>query len=234
MDREVRPIFLKVYEYHIMREILTFLFIIGVFFLICAERAHSSEDWQYWNKFVLKHKLTQRITAHVKLEQRFVDDFNDFALHNYVPGFVYGFNRYFDFELNYKFEREKEGKEWTEEHRLEIIPIVKWKWMKFKFKLRNRLEYRVIEGDESWRLREKIKIKRDINLSGFKFSPFLSEEIFYDFKIGDFNQNRVKAGVSKEIIHNLEFTLFYMYKSNKRDNSWFGANVFGTEFVIRF
>jgi len=66
-------------------------FIIGVFLLICADRAHSSDDWQYWNEFALKHKLTQRITAHVKLEQRIVDDFGDFALHNYALGFVYEF-----------------------------------------------------------------------------------------------------------------------------------------------
>ena len=219
---------------HLNESAIKILIIIGVFLLICTERAHSSDDWQYWNEFVLKHKLTQRITAHVKLEQRIVDDFGNFALHNYAPGFVYEFSKYFDFELNYKFEREKAKNEWSNEHRLEIIPIFNWQWTKFKFKLRNRLEYRVIEGDESWRWREKLKIKRDINLNGLKFSPFFSEEIFYDLTIGDFNQNRVKAGVSKEIIHNFEFTLFYMYKSNKRDNSWFGVHVLGTEFVIEF
>jgi hypothetical protein len=219
---------------HFNERVIKILLILGLFLLLCAERAHSSDDWQYWNEFVIKHKLTQRITAHVKLEQRIVNDFGNFALHNYAPGFVYEFSKYFDFELNYKFERVKIKKGWIDEHRLEIIPIFSWQGAKFKFKLRSRLEYRVIEGNERWRWREKIKIKRDINLNGFKFSPFLSEEIFYDLKIGEFNQNRVKAGVSKEIIHNLEFTLFYMYKSNKLFNSWFGANVLGTEFVIRF
>lgn len=217
-----------------MREILTFLFIIGVFLFDFVGKAYSSDDWQYWNEFVLKHKLTQRITAHVKLEQRIVDDFGNFALHNYAPGFVYEFSKYFDFELNYKFEREKAKKEWSDEHRLEIIPIFNWQWAKFKFKLRNRVEYRVIEGEESWRLREKIKIKRAININGMEFSPFVSEEIFYDFKIRDFNQNRFKVGVSKDVVPDLEFTLFYMYKRNKSNDDWFGANILGTEFVIRF
>ena len=62
-----------------------------------------------------------------------VDDFGDFALHNYALGFVYEFGKYFDFEMNYKFEREKGGKEWSDEHRLEMIPIFNWQWANFNW-----------------------------------------------------------------------------------------------------
>lgn len=158
----------------------------------------------------------------------------EFGLHNYAPGLLYMFTNYFDFELNYKFEREKGGREWTNEHRLEIIPILKWKWSGIGFNLRNRLEYRDLEGEGSWRMREKIKIARPMNINGFAFKPYFSDEMFYDFKIGEFNQNRIAVGLSKELNHKLGMGLYYLYKSKQNGNDWSGANILGTEFVLTF
>lgn len=210
------------------------LFATGVFLFGDVESANASDDWQYWNEFKLKHSVTRHLEAHLKLEQRFVDNFGDFGLHNYAPGILYTVSEHFDFELNYKYEREKKKNGWTDEHRLEIIPILKWRWSEFGFKLRNRLEYRKIESAESWRWREKIKITRPVTMDGFAFTPYVSEEIFYDFRVGDFNQNRIAVGLSKEIGRNLGIGLYYMYKSNKKENSWSGANVLGTKFEIAF
>lgn len=215
---------------------LTFFYIFtsGVFILGWVEIVNASDDWQYWNEFIIKHKVTHELDVHLKLEQRFVDDFSDFALHNYAPGFVYKFNRFFDGELNYKFEREKSKTDWTDEHRVEMIGILKWQWSEINFKLRNRLEYRNIDGNESWRLREKIKLKKAVSFHGFYFKPYVSEEIFYDFKIGDINQNRFSVGISKEFGWDLEMSVFYLFKSNKKNGKWSNANILGTEFVIIF
>jgi len=81
---------------------------------------------------------------------------------------------------------------------------------------------------------KKIKITRPVIMDGFAFTPYVSEEIFYDFRVGDFNQNRIAVGLSKEIGRNLGIGLYYMYKSNKKENSWSGANVLGTKFEIAF
>ena len=210
------------------------VFALGVFILGWVEIVNAADDWQYWNELILKHKVANKLDVHVKLEQRFVDDFSDFGLHNYTSGFVYNFNRYFDGELNYKFEREKGKTEWTDEHRIEMIGVLKWQWSEINFKLRNRLEYRNIEGDENWRLREKIKLKKTVSVHGFYFKPYVSEEIFYDFKIGDINQNRFSVGVSKEIGRDLEMSVYYVSKNNKKKGKWSNINVLGTEFVINF
>lgn len=227
-------IFLKLHSMKYRIKNLILFLALGVFLFICLERAEASDDGQYWNEFILKHSVTPQLETHLKLEQRFVDDFGDFGLHNYAPGILYKVTQYFDFELNYKFEREKGEKEWTNEHRLEIIPILKGRWGGFGFKLKNRLEYRDIEGDESWRLREKIIIARTVNVNGSTFKPYFSEEIFYDFRVGDFNQNRIAAGILKKINRNLEVGLYYLYKTSKKKSDWSGANILGTEFVISF
>lgn len=215
---------------------LTFfhIFTSAVFILASVESVNASDDWQYWNEFTLKHPVTHQLGIHVKLEQKFVDNFSDFALHNYTSGIVYKFNKYFDAELNYKYEREKGKIEWSDEHRVEMIGILKWQWSEINFKLRNRLEYRNIEGNDSWRLREKIKLKKAVSVYGFIFKPYLSEEMFYDFKIGDINQNRFSIGLSKEITSNLEMSVYYLSKSNKKNGKWLNTNVLGTEFIVIF
>ena len=115
-----------------------------------------------------------------------------------------------------------------------MAPIIKWQWNEFSFKLRNRLEYRNIDGHESWRIREKIKVKRAFCFDGFYVTPYISEEIFYDFRVGDFNQNRVSIGLSTKIISSLEMSVYYLFKSNKKIGRWAHANILGTEFVFVF
>jgi hypothetical protein len=216
------------------RSLCRLFLLIGICTISCVGESFASDDWQYWNEFKLKHNINEKIDVHLKLEQRIVDHVGDFALHNYSPGIVYGINKYFDFELNYKYEREKVNEEWRDEHRLEMIPIIKWEWSGYKFNVRNRFEYRTIEGDDKWRWREKLKIKRNVMMGDFVFTPFVSEEIFYDFKEDEFNQNRAAIGFTKEITKSLEIGLYYLRKSNKRNGSWTGVNVLGTEFVMNF
>jgi len=220
-------------KYPLRKNILYFCSV-WIFIFVCADRAFSGDDEQFWNQVVFKHKVNSHLETHLKLEQRWVNDFGDFGLYNYAPGFVYNLKDHLDFELNYKFEKERGQKKWTDEHRIEIIPILKWNWETLKFKVRNRLEYRNIEGEENWRLREKIALKRRVDFNGFNVDLSASEEIFYDFRIGDFNQNRIKFGLSKNLVPSFEVGLFYMYKSNKGKEDWFGAHILGTEFVIEF
>ena len=208
---------------------ITFILVIGY-----AGRAFASDEWQYWNEIKLKHSIGEKLDAHFKIEQKLVDDFNYFGLHNYALGVVFKINKYFDFELNYKYEREKGEKEWTEEHRVAIIPITKLEWMGNKFNIKTRFEYRSLEGESKWKWREKLKIKRLIKIGVFKFTPFLSEEIFYDFKVNEFNQNRVATGISKMITKNSGIDLYYMRKNNKRDGAWLGVNILGTKFSLKF
>ena len=216
-----------------MIRFLTF-FITCILVLAYASRSFASDEWQYWNEIKLKHSFGKNLDAHIKIEQRFVDDFNDLGLHNYAPGVVFRINRCFDFELNYKYEREKGEKEWSEEHRVELIPTIKWKLEEYKLNIKNRFEYRIVEGKNKWRWREKLKIKRHIEIGVFEFTPFVSEEIFYDFKVNEFNQNRVTTGISKMITKNSGIDLYYMRKNNKRDGAWPGVNILGTEFGMKF
>ena len=92
--------------------------IVGIIIFGFAGHAQAADDWQYWNGLKLKHALHEQWDAHIKFEQREVDDFSQFGLHNYAPGLVYKPHKHVQYAVGYKFEKEKSGARWKEEHRL--------------------------------------------------------------------------------------------------------------------
>lgn len=61
---------------------------------------------------------------------------------------------------------------------------------------RNREEFRFVNGDFSFRYRNRITIEREIRLfKGRTITPYVSGEIFYDTRFDIWNRNRLRAGV---------------------------------------
>lgn len=196
--------------------------------------AEAGDDRQFWNTLVLHHALNKKLESHLAMHSRELDDISTLGVYYAAPGILYTLTEHLVFGLNYKFQRLKAKSVWTNEHRIEIQPIVKWNWDRLKFSLRNRLEYRNVEGVVEWRLRERFRFKRAVNWGGFKFAPFISDEFFYSFKTDGLSQNRIMVGASKNLTRQFGLDIFYMYKSNNRRGDWFGENVIGTNFSLRF
>jgi hypothetical protein len=207
---------------------------IAALMLTAAGSARASDDWNYWNGVKLKHALHEKLDAHIKVEQRVTDDLGEVGLHNYAPGIVYKPNKHVDYAVGYKYELSKGASRWSEEHRLEKILTLKGSWIGFKGSVGTRFEYRSIDADERWRWREKFKISRSMAIGEFKFSPYVSEELFYDFLIDKYNQNRAAVGLTKKLSSNTELDLYYMYKASLQSVGWAGVNVFGTGMTITF
>ena len=206
----------------------------GILILGIANRGETLEtDTAYWNEIIFKHKLNEKLGIHFKTEQWFLENASRLGLYNFTPGIKYSWSKHVDFEMNYRFQRLKLLKELTTEHRLEIIPFLKGEWAGFQFELRNRLELRNIDGKNSLRLRERIQIKRNFKHEYWGFDYYISNEFFYDSNPNDFNQNRAKAGISKEVTPGLSIGLYYMYWTIE-GKELFKANVIGTIFSFSF
>ena len=218
----------------ICRKILLRVFFAG--FLVLGVAGHGvalGTDTAYWNELVFKHKLNKKLTLHFKTEQWFLGDVSRLGLYNFTPGVKYSWSKYVDIELNYRYQRLKLLDELTAEHRLEIIPYLKGEWAGFRFELRNRLELRNIDGDNSLRLRERIQITRNFKYENWDFDYYISNEFFYDSNPNDINQNRAKVGVTKQISPNISAGLYYMYWTIEGE-SFFKANVIGSIFQFLF
>lgn len=219
---------------NIFRFFILVIFLTGILVLKIADRGEAREtDTAYWNEFVFKHKLNERVGIHLKTEQWLLDDASRLGMYNFTPGGKYSWSKHLDFELNYRYQRLKLTDELTTEHRVEIIPYLKGEWSGFQFELRNRLELRNIDGKNSLRLRERFQIKRNFNYESWNFDYYISSEIFYDSNPNDFNQNRTKAGVSKEIAPGLNMGLYYMYWTIE-GKELFKANTIGTALIFLF
>uniref|UniRef100_Q021M2 DUF2490 domain-containing protein n=1 Tax=Solibacter usitatus (strain Ellin6076) TaxID=234267 RepID=Q021M2_SOLUE len=61
---------------------------------------------------------------------------------------------------------------------------------------RNRGDFRFVKGQPfSMRYRNRLRIERDLELSGMVFTPFAYDETFYSTKYGAWNRNRYAAGI---------------------------------------
>ena len=61
---------------------------------------------------------------------------------------------------------------------------------------RNRQDFRFIDGDFSFRYRNRVTLERELHLlKGRTITPYVSGEIFYDTRYNTWNRNRFAGGV---------------------------------------
>jgi hypothetical protein len=202
--------------------------------LALAVTAWASDDWQYWNQLTLKHEFNDRLALDIASEQKWRDDMSDFFLYSVFIVPTVRLTENVSLGAGYRLERKEEGDSWTTENRLLFPLTIGWTTKPWLFQLRNQLEYRNLEDDrDRWRIRERILLKRPIQLGELTVIPFVSEEPFYDFTVGRINQNRAAAGLSLPWQEHVTFTLYYMNKA-ERAHDWAIANVLGTELALKF
>lgn len=104
-------------------------------------------------------------------------------------------NHYLVLGGGYEYLHTVEDGDTTIESRIiaELTPNVPFSGLQFSD--RNRGEFRWIEGDYRFRYRNRLVISDRLQSGGFKYTPYLSGEIFYDRSRHSWNQNRYGFGV---------------------------------------
>jgi hypothetical protein len=95
---------------------------------------------------------------------------------------------------------------------------------------RNREEFRWINGDFSFRYRNRVFIEREFHLvKGRKTIPYLSGEMFYDTRYDIWNRNRMAVGVQQSLRrgplekmvlpkHQVILDLYFMHQNDSRSS----------------
>ncbi len=200
--------------------------------LISAARA--SDDWQYWNQLAFKHEFNDKVALDIASEQKWQDDAEDFFLYNVFIVPTAKLTEDVSLGAGYRRERREEDDSWTTENRLLFPLTVGWTVKAWLLQLRTQLEYRDLEDDQDrWRIRERILLKRPIQVGDLTMTPFISGEVFYDFTVEQVNQNRIAVGLSLPLRKDTTWTVFYMNRAERCDD-WSTANVLGTEVAFKF
>lgn len=66
--------------------------------------------------------------------------------------------------------------------------------------IRNREDFRFVNGDFSFRYRNRVTLEREFHLfKGRSMTPYVSGEIFYDTRYNAWNRNRLAVGVQQSL-----------------------------------
>lgn len=158
------------------------------------------------------------------------------------------FNKYFTFSPWYLYRAGQPYAGRKEfEHRVRLDATLennsKESWKNFSVKNRNRAEFRIRHNsDDSIRYRNKTIFKIPIkNKEGKEIiSPFVADEVFYDFSEDAWTRNEFSAGISKDFSgkffgaekdKKITTEFFYLLQSN-RGTTLRTLNVFGAYLKI--
>lgn len=219
----------------IIKRAIIYLYTIGLFVILTSATVSARDDWQHWNAYSFNYKLSDRVKFVLNPSLRLRDDISQLFYWQSRQGFSFKLNDNIDLALHYLYADNKSTKgKWTEEHRVEVQPTLKWKSATFNFSDRNRLEYRSVGGKEKWRYRNRIKIARPTEIMRFSSTPFVSNEFFYDFKKEEYNQNRAAVGLYRKITDKVGIEIYYMVRSDKTGKDWSDVHILGTTLKYSF
>lgn len=211
---------------------------VNLFLIILLSSYHcyafDDGDFQYWNTESIEVTLDKDWKIKVAEEFRFGDNAGAFYYNHTDAGISYLLNEYFGLTVNYRQIFQKKNNKWNPEYRPHINGTVKAKRNDLVFKDRNRLEYRIIEGDgNSWRYRNKLSVDLPFKWTKLNIQPYIADEIFYNFDENRLSRNRVCAGFKMHFLKNLKGEIYYMYQSTK-SSEWNGYNILGTRLKLVF
>lgn len=193
----------------------------------------AGDDWEFWPGNTLKVKLSDRVSLNFLEEFRIKSDMSSFYAYVLYTGTYVKINEYVDVAAWYKFVESKGSSDWHASHRYDMDGILKYNLEGFKLSNRSRFEHNFTK--DSWLYRDRIKTARELTIFGWKFTPYIFNEFFFDLSNDDgYDENRASIGVSTPFIFYTELTAYYMSRAKKSDDNWTNANVIGLSAGMSF
>lgn len=84
----------------------------------------------------------------------------------------------------------------VQEQRAELEPSVSGEWGPLAWRDRSRLEYRWRPDRQRWRYRNQLRVEGEVAKG---WTPFASDEVFFDLAGPGFNENRLTLGLAREV-----------------------------------
>jgi len=219
-------------------KILVLALAIVVSFLVL--NAFAETDNKYYSEYALKHKINDKFDLFFTPEFRAKNDMGNIYYYQGRLGSTFHANKNLDLSLAYRYIQTKDSKgKWdnNDTQYIEIIAIPKIKSAGFNLSDANKIEYRFIENArDRWVYRNQAMAAYPTKMGKFEFTPYVSEEFYYDFEIDKVYQNWATAGVNKKISKNLTVGLYCRNEAVRTGTSskWVTAFILGSNITIDF
>lgn len=208
------------------RLLLLLLLIVGL--SISGFSQSAGTDFQIWNEttFVLpvkkatdeKDKSFDRLSLLLITSLRLGQNRLAFVDERIGGGLDIGINRSWNLSPTYlyiagqpfRFRREYE-------HRVRFDVLYSRTFSKFLIKDRNRYEYRFRNSRvNAHRYRNRFSVGVPIKKEGKElFTPFVSDEVYYDFTLKAFSRNDLAFGIQKKLSSKITADFFYNWRHNR-------------------
>ncbi len=215
---------------------LRFILLITVILFSGAAYAFDDGDFQYWNTESASWKLNDNWKMSLEQEFRWGDDAANLYYRHTDLGWSYsGAVDWLTLGINYRHVNEEKSGEWKYENRPHFNAEAKFKLLGLDFSNRGRFEYRNQEdSDNFWRYRNKFGFKLPWEMTKWAIQPYMADEIFYDFDIGQMNGNRLYTGFALKPLNNLSAEIYYLWETKEGASKWTDKHVLGTKLKLSF
>lgn len=197
-------------------------------------------DSKYYSGYALKHKLSGQWDIFFTPELRFKNDMGTFYYYYLRGGATLHADKHLDMSLAYRYLQTKDSKgEWdnSDGRYIELIVIPKTTLAGFNLSDANKVEYRMLENArDRWVYRNLATIAYPAKIGDFEFTPYVSNEVYYDFEIEKFNLNETTLGVTKKISPNLSLGMYGRAETTRvgTKSEWDTNFILGTNVGIDF
>lgn len=125
--------------------------------------------------------------------------------------------RFLTFRLGYRYARDLEDREQYEEHRAVVEATGRLPTLgRFVAINRNRLDVRAVNGEWSWRYRNRTRVETDFPLGSRSATPYAMVELYYDSRYDAWNRRRYFAGLEWPLGRNAILDTYYCRQNDSR------------------
>ncbi len=209
-----------------------------IIFFVSA--AFAGGDNKYYSEFCFKHKLNDKFDVYFTPETRLKSDMGNPYYYHWRVGTTFHANKHLDLAFAYRYIQTKDNNnQWdnADTQYFEMIAVPKTKLGSFNLSDANKLERRFIKNDRPrWVYRNFITVEHPAKIGGFAFTPYVANEVYYDFEIGKVNLNWAILGAYKKITENLTLGLYYKDETMRKGKAshWVTNHILGTNLTVTF
>jgi len=134
--------------------------------------------------------------------------------------FEHRFTTYFLGRIGYRHGAATDGGPFTENRLLVEQTFRLHLSSKAIAEYRTREDFRWLNNGFAVRLRERLRVQRDVTIDDYTFTPYASAEVFFDTRYGAFSRYRLELGVTLPIIRNFSVEPYFV-----RQDDWLPTGV---------
>jgi len=104
----------------------------------------------------------------------------------------------------------------------------------FLFSVRNRADLRFVEGEFSWRYRNRPTVERTVSIRSYHFTPYVRGEVYFDSNYGKWSRTSEDLGAAFPVRKHTEIELYYEHQNDTSKSQNRQTNALGLSLNLYF